>query len=315
MTDFEDKKIAVLGGGTGIFSVLTGLKKHPVDLTAIVSMADNGGSSGILREEFGVLPPGDIRRALVALSESEELLCDLFAYRFKEGELEGHNFGNLFLTALSKMERSFQQGVKRAMTLLNVKGEVIPVSTEDAQLHAELEDGQVIKGETNIDVPKHDGNLKIKRVFLKPECTINNRAKTALKKADAIVIGPGDLYTSVVPNLLVQGVPKAINNSSATKIYICNLMTKFGETNGFSASDFIDIIKKYLKGDLDYVLINNKKPSRERIKKYEQEGAEFVSHQQLKGQPFEVIKRDLIRESGYIRHDPDKTARTILGIL
>src|SRR6056297_2640265 len=271
----REKKIAVIGGGTGIYSVLTGLKKQSVELSAIVSMADNGGSTGVLREEFGVLPPGDIRRALVALSESEELLCELFNYRFEKGSLEGHNFGNLFLTALSEMEGSFQQGVEQAMTLLNVKGKVLPVTTEDAQLHAELENGQVIKGETNIDVPKHDGNLKIERVFLKPECSINPKAKKNLKEADVIVIGPGDLYTSIVPNLLVDGVPEVIKGSNADVVYICNLMTKFGETNGFKASDFIDTVKKYLQQTPDYVLINSKKPSSERIKKYEQEGAEF----------------------------------------
>lgn len=304
------KKIAVVGGGTGIFSVLTGLKNYPVQLSAIVSMADSGGSSGVLREEFGVLPPGDIRRALVALSDSEQLLCELFNFRFQRGELEGHNFGNLLLTALSKMEGDFQRGVERAMALLNVEGEVIPVTTEDAQLHAELENGQIIKGETNIDVPRHDGDLKIERVFLEPECNVNSKAEQALREADAIVIGPGDLYTSIVPNLLVQGVPEAINGSSATKIYVCNLMTKFGETNGFEASDFVKVIKRYLQ-QLDYVLINSRRPSKERIKKYEQEGAEFVERGRLEGS-FEVIEKNLIRNSGYIRHEPNKTAKVIL---
>jgi len=306
-------KIAVIGGGTGAFSVLTGLKKHSVELSAIVSMADNGGSTGVLREEFGVLPPGDIRRALVALSESEELLCDLFNYRFEEGSLEGHSFGNLFLTALSKMEGDFQKGVEQAMTLLNVQGKVLPVTTDNAQLHAELEDGRIIKGESNIDVPKHDGSLKIERVFLKPDCKINPKAQKELKKADAIVIGPGDLYTSIVPNLLVKGVSEVIEKSSAEKIYICNLMTKYGETNNFTASDFIGIIEKHLES-LDHVLINNKKPAEERIKKYEKEGAEFVTYHQLKGS-FQIIKEDLIRDSGYIRHDPEKTAQAILNIL
>lgn len=308
----SEKKIAVIGGGTGIYSVLTGLKKQPVKLSAIVSMADNGGSTGVLREEFGVLPPGDIRRALVALSESEELLCDLFNYRFKEGSLEGHNFGNLFLTALSKMEDDFQRGVEQAMTLLNVQGKVLPVTTEDTQLHAELENGKVINGETNIDVPKHDGNLKIEETFLKPECSINPKAKKNLKEADAIVVGPGDLYTSIVPNLLVEGVPEAIEESSADKFYVCNLMTKFGETNGFTASDFVKVIKNHLQS-LDYVLVNDKKPSEERIKEYEEEKAEFVTYEQLKEQDFKIIKEDLIRESGYIRHDPQKTAKVIFN--
>ncbi|MEF8847170.1 MAG: gluconeogenesis factor YvcK family protein [Candidatus Paceibacterota bacterium] len=306
------KKIAVIGGGTGIYSVLTGLKKHPVDISAIVTMADSGGSTGVLREEFGILPPGDIRRALVALSESEELLCDLFTYRFKKGNIEGHSFGNLFLTALSKLEGDFQQGIQQAMKLLNVKGKVIPVTTEDVDLFAELENGQVIEGEANIDTPQHDASLKIEKVFLKPEAEINPRAEQALKDANAIIIGPGDLYTSIIPNLLVKGVPEAIKASKADKFYICNLMTKHGETHGFSASDFVNTIKDYLEGDVDYVLVNNKRPSSERIEEYEQEGAEFVDSPGLKG-PFKIIKEDLIRGSGYIRHDPEKTAQVILN--
>lgn len=305
------KKIAVIGGGTGIYSILTGLKKHPVDISAIVTMADSGGSTGVLREEFGVLPPGDIRRALVALSDSEELLCRLFTYRFQEGELEGHNFGNLFLTALSKTEEDFQKGVEQAMKLLNVKGKVVPVTTDDINLCAELENGEIVEGEANIDVPQHDGSLKIERAFLKPQGKINSKAEKELKGADAIVIGPGDLYTSIIPNLLVEGVPEAIKGSKAEKFYICNLMTKHGETNGFVASDFVKVIKEYLKGDLDYVLINNEKPSPERIEKYEKEGAKFVNSKNLKGH-FKVIKEDLIRDSGYIRHDPEKTAKLIL---
>jgi len=313
----ESKNIAVIGGGTGIFSVLSGLKEYEdINLSAIVSMADDGGSTGVLRENFGVLPPGDIRRALIALSQSQELLCDLFTYRFKNGNVRGHNFGNLFITALSKMEGDFEKGLKKASTLLNVKGEVIPVTLGDTRLCAELENGQVIKGETNIDIPKHDGNLKIKKAYLKPPCKINPNAKKSILKADLIIIGPGDLYTSVIPNLVVEGIPEVIKKSKAKTLYFCNLMTKFGETNNFNASDFVKVIEEYLgKRVLDYVVVNNNRPSQARIKKYEKENAEFVEKNGMKDKNFKVIEADLIRDSGYVRHDPQKTAKVAMNLL
>jgi len=314
----KNKKIVVIGGGTGIFTVLFGLKKYPLQLSAIISMADSGGSTKILREEFGILPPGDVRRALVALSQSEKLLSDLFNYRFNEGRLNGHNFGNLLITALERIEGNFEKAIEKAGKILNIKGEVIPVTLKNTNLYALLEDGQIIEGETNIDIPKHDPNLKIKKVYLKPQAKANKKAKSAILNADLVVIGPGDLYTSIIPNLLVEGVPEAIKKSRAKKVFICNLMTKLGETNNFTGSDFIKEIEKYLKGKLlDYVIFNNKKPSPNRIAKYEKEGAAFVKcdKNNFKGKKLKIIRGNLLRKKGFIRHDPQKLAKVITRVL
>ncbi|MCD6528301.1 YvcK family protein, partial [bacterium] len=235
------KKIVVIGGGTGTFTVLCGLKKYSfVDLSAIVSMADDGGSTKILREEFGILPPGSVRPALVALSHSEKLVADLFNYRFSQGSLKGHNLGNLLITALTKMSGSFEKAINLAGRLLNIKGEVIPSTFTNACLFAQLENGKIIKGETNIDIPKHNGNLKIKKVWLEPSCQPNPQALKKISLAHLIIIGPGDLFSSIIPNLLVKGIPEAIKRSGAKKIFICNLMTKFGETTNFKGKDFVE---------------------------------------------------------------------------
>jgi len=324
----KDKNIVVIGGGTGCFTVLSGLKRYPVNLSAIVSMADSGGSTKILREEFGILPPGDIRRALVALSRSEKLMSDLFNYRFNEGHLSGHNFGNILITALERIKGSFEEAIEEAGRILNIKGEVVPVTLQNSHLYATLENGQIIKGEDNIDVPKHDATLKIKKVYLKPKAKANKKAKSAILRADLIVIGPGDLYTSVIPNLLVKGIPEAIRKSKAKKVYVCNLMTKLGETNKFCAPDFIEEIEKYLGRDartsreaggpvrgkfLDYVIINNRKPASVRVAKYEKEGAVFVKCNNKRNK-IKFIKGNFLRKKGFIRHDPNKLAKVIMRI-
>lgn len=315
----KNKNIVVIGGGTGIFSVLTALKNKKYNLSVIVSMADDGGSSGILREEFGILPPGDVRRALVALSQSPKILTDLFNFRFEEGmNLKGHNLGNLLITALERMTGSFEKALFEIRKILNVKGNVIPVTLDNSRLYAELENGLIIKGETNIDIPKHNGNLKIKRVFLKPKSKINPVAEAVLLKADFIILGPGDLYTSIIPNLLVKNVFQNIKKSKAKKIYIVNLMTKFGETNHFKASDFIKTIEKYLgKKVLDYVLINTKRPDEERLREYAAENAEFVEYNKndLKKFNYKFIYGNFLRSSGFLRHDPNKLAKSLIKII
>ncbi|MDP3710773.1 MAG: YvcK family protein [bacterium] len=309
-------KIVVIGGGTGAFGVLTGLKNYPVDLTAVISMADDGGSTGVLREEFGILPPGDIRRALVAMSHSDnQLMAELFNYRFGQGGLKDHNFGNIMLTALERMTGNFEMAVERAGHVLGVKGSILPVTLDNVRLAAELEDGSVVNGESNIDVPRHDGSKKIKKVFLKPEGKINPRAKKAVLEADLIVFGPGDLYTSVVPNLLIKGMREAVSRSKATKVYIINIMTKWGETNGFAADNFINTIEMYLgKSKLDYAILNTKKPSIARLKKYEKEGAEFVETKAIMKKPT-LIMGNFLRSSGFVRHDPDSLAKTIISLI
>ncbi len=312
------KNIVVIGGGTGVYTVLSGLKKYPVNLSAIVTMADSGGSSRILREDFGILPPGDVRRALVALSRSEKLLADLFSYRFKKGGLAGHSFGNLLITALERIKGDFEKAIEEAGKILNIKGEVIPVTLGNTNLCAILENGQIIEGENNIDVPKHSPNLKIEKVYLKPQAKINPRARSTILKADLIIIGPGDLYTSIIPNLLVKSISQAIKKSKAKKVYICNLMTKLGETNNFTGSDFIKEVEKYLGGKfLDYVIFNNKRPPSARVVKYEKEGAVFVkcNKDNFKNKKIKVIKGDFLRKKGFIRHDPNKLTKTLLKII
>lgn len=310
----QNRNIVVIGGATGIFQVLTGLKKHPVNLSAIVTMADDGGSTGRLRSDLGVLPPGDIRRTLIALSHSEKHWLDLFNYRFVKGELCDHNFGNIFLSALEQATGSFEKAIELAGTLLNIKGKVIPVTLENVKLHAILEDGREIIGETNIDIPKHNGHLKIKNVFLKPHPKANEKAVAAIKKADLIVIGPGDLFTSIIPNLLVGGIPEAIKKSKAKKVYIANLMTKYGETTNFKLSDFVEELEKYLGGGvLDYILYNSEKPDDARLKKYGKENS-VLAENDLMNSSIKIIEADLITKKGFIRHDPDKTANAILKL-
>lgn len=313
------KRVVVIGGGTGVYTVLSGLKEFPYYLTAIVSMADNGGSTGVLREEFGVLPPGDIRRALIALSDSDIMLAKLFNYRFEEGNsFSGHSLGNLLITALERITGSFDQAIKEAVRILNVKGDVIPVTLQDVELVAELENGEIIKGETNIDVPKHDGHLQIKKVYLDPPVKANPDAVKAIESADAIILGPGDIYTSIVPNLLVDDIVGHINRSKAKKIYVVNVMTKFGETNNFQASDFVNEIEKYLgEGSLDYCVINTNKPTADLLERYEQERDEFVAFDEENFSDIKatVVSGDLIRQGQFVRHDSSKLALMLADII
>lgn len=318
MRGFKSKtpKVVVIGGGTGVFTALSGLKKYPVDLTAVISMSDDGGSTGVLREEFGILPPGDIRRAIVAMAHSNHrLLADLFNYRFEEGGLKGHTFGNIMLTALERLTGSFETAVDEAGRLLGVCGQVLPVTLDSVRLVAELENGTEIRGETNIDIPKHDGNLAIKKVWLEPKACANIRVLRAIHEADLIALGPGDLYSSIIPNLLVRGIPEAIQRSRAKKIYTVSLMTKWGETNGFVAADFISAVEKYLgKNVLDYVIVNTKHPSPTRLKLYEAESSQFVAADELGEKPVPILG-DFLRRRGFIRHDPDKLAKVLVSLI
>lgn len=309
-------RIVVIGGGTGAFTVLAGLKKYPVRLTAIVSMADDGGSTGILREEFGILPPGDIRRALVALSRADsKLMLQLFNYRFAEGGLNGHSMGNLLLTSLDRITGSFEKAVQGASNLLRVEGAVYPVTLDNVKLMAKLEDGSIIHGETNIDIPKHDGNLEIEQLWLEPTGRIYKKAREALMQADLIVLGPGDLYTSIIPNLLVNGMAETLRMSTAKKIYVANIMTKWGETHGFTVGDFVRTMEKYLgTGVLDYVFVNTKRPGRNRLERYEKEFAEFVEMGDIPEGP-RVVCRQFLRPRTFVRHDPEKIAQAIISLI
>lgn len=313
------KSVVVIGGGTGTFVVLSALRDYPVRLTAIVTMADSGGSTGRLRDQYGVLPPGDIRRALVALSDAPQTLRELFNYRFETGDLKDHNFGNIFLTALEKTTGSFGKAVKEAARVLNINGEVIPVTLDNINLFAELDDGTIIRGETNIDIPKHNPEIPIKRLWLDPPARINSEARRAILEANMIVVGPGDIKTSLVPNLLVKGVVEAIRKSKTIKVYVCNLMTKYGETHNFLAWDFVEEIEKYLgQGILDYAVFNRKKPPTHVLRRYRKEKAFFVDPSRLdlhRCKPH-VILADLLEPGRFIRHDPrKKLAKVLLSLI
>lgn len=315
------QKIVVIGGGTGSYNVLRGLKRYTDELTAIVTMFDSGGSTGILRDEFGVLPPGDVRRCLLALSDEKKqnkLLRDLFTYRFdKGGGLSGHSFGNLFLTALKDVTGSDIEAIEAASSILNIKGKVLPVTLDKTNLSAELEDGTIIHSETNIDIPKHDGKLRIKRIFLDNQVSVYPEVLDAIKDADKIVIGPGDLYTSILPNLLVSGVSEALRFSKAKKIYVCNLMTKFGETHDFKASDFVKSIIQHLGEDvLDYAICNVRKGSEDITDRYAKEKAYpvVVDADAIRNLGITLLEGDLILEPDLIRHDPIKLANMIMKI-
>ncbi len=312
------KKVVVIGGGTGTYNVLKGLKNFYLDLTAVVTMADDGGSTGRLIDEYGVLPPGDVRRCLVALSNSDETMKKLFQYRFDKGSLSGHSFGNIFLTSLREVLGNDTLAIKEASKILKIRGEVLPVTLSKVRLCAELEDGQLIVGETNIDVPKHNPNLKIKKVFLTPRATANEEVIRKIEEADMIVIGPGDLYTSIIPNILADKLPEAIKNSKAKKVYVCNLMTKHGETDGFSVSDFVFELEKYLGKDvLDFVLYNPSNHNKRLIKKYEFEKAFPVLEDRRNFSNFNAkfIKKQISTEKSLVRHDAEKLARALVEII
>ncbi len=310
------KKVLTIGGGTGSYVVLRGLKNFPLDLTAVVSMFDSGGSSGILRDEFGVLPPGDVRRCLLALSEGKraEILRQLFNYRFEDGNsLKGHSFGNLLLVALTALYGSDIEAIRQASKLLDLKGKVLPVTLDKADLRVVLEDGTEVVGETNIDIPQFDGNLRIKEISLQPAATIYEETASAIQEADLIVIGPGDLYTSVVPNLLVKGMPEALKASKAKKVAVCNLMTKWGETHGYVASDFVRELLHYSGLEkFDYVICNTEGMDPKLVAAYEQE-KKYPLHcdEKLSQYTDKVITGDFFSEADIARHDSDKIAKTI----
>jgi uncharacterized cofD-like protein len=300
--------------------LLRGLKKHPVRLTAIVSMADDGGSTGALRDQYGALPAGDIRRALVALSESSKTLRELFAFRFSKGDLHNHSFGNIFLAALEKITGNFSKSVDEASRILNVHGDVVPVTLGNVRLVARLANGHIIRGEHNIDVPKKGfSGAPIKDIWLSPAAKINPKAVSAIRSADMIVIGPGDMYTSIIPNFLVSGVPQALWRCRAKKVYVGSLMTKFGETHSFEAQDFISEVERYAgKGALDVVIFNKKRPSPAALRRYAAKRSKFVNPSALPkfAKKPRIILANLLKEENFlVRHDEKKLARFLLSLL
>ena len=310
------KNIVTIGGGTGSYTLLIGLKQY-VRPTAIVSMMDSGGSSGELRDEYGVLPAGDITRCILALSKETEFTKEFYNYREPNGSFKGHTVRNIFFTMLynfvkSRKESDYDSVLKWVHDFFKVKGKVCPVTHDSSTLCCKLENDQIIKGETNIDIPKHNSTLRIKDLYVEPDAFAYIGSLEEIQKADAIIIGPGDLYTSILPNFLVKGINEEIRESKAKKIYVCNLMTKNGETNNFKASDFLSEIEKYLGRDIiDYVICNNNKPNDEILKKYKEENKEFVECDL----EHRVVKEDLLNEKDILRHEPNKLAKTIIGLL
>jgi len=299
--------------------VLRALRRHlspTCRLTAVVTAADNGGSSGALREQYGVLPPGDIRNCMIALSEDEHLMSRLFRFRFNsEGGLHNHSFGNLFLTAMASITRDFAEAVRLTSEVLAIKGVIYPSTNSNVRLRAELEDGSWAEGETRITASRQ----QIRRVQLDPpDAHPLPDALEAILAADLITIGPGSLFTSLIPNMLVNQVISAVRASKATKVYIQNIMTQPGETDGYSAADHVDALAKHCDGILfPNILLNNGIPSAEILKKYSAENAALVEidRDRLHSLNLNLVERDLLAQDGVIRHDPDRLAQAVLEFL
>jgi uncharacterized cofD-like protein len=307
-------KIVVIGGGTGISMLLRGLKDFTSNLTAIVTVADDGGSSGRLRGDLGILPPGDIRNCLVALADKEPLMEELLQYRFSTGELAGHSMGNLLLAALTDMTGGFDQAVRSMSKVLALRGQVLPATLSDVTLCAELTDGRMVQGESKIS----STTGTIKRIYLKPSrCLPLDGALLAIAEADAIVLGPGSLFTSLIPNLLVRGIPEALTKTRAIKIYVCNVMTQTGETDGFTASSHLKAIVAHAGNFLDYMILNTGRVPLRLRARYRQGGAEPVTADisEIEKLGVEAIGTDLIYRTELVRHHPEKLAGTILRLI
>ena len=312
-----------MGGGTGNFVVLRGLKNYDLSLTAVVSMADDGGSTGVLRDELGVLPPGDVRQCLVALSNSSRLMRSLINYRFENGGLEGHSFGNLLLSALEKVTGSFEKAVEEVGRILYIKGKVIPVTTHQVRLKMILRNRQILEGEKEIYLSE-EIDKGYDSIFLEPYAKANPNAISAIMQADLIVMGPGGFHTSIIPNLLVEGVTQALKETSAKKVFICNLMNRKGQTTGYKVSDYHKEITRYIGEDIfDYILVNNQKPEKILIDKYSEEGDlvendmkdERVINAPLLGEIGKKNQNDVLLTRNLIRHNSKQVTKEIMKIV
>lgn len=309
-------KIVAIGGGTGLSVLLHGLKQYTSNITAIVTVADDGGSSGKLRKQFDILPPGDIRNCLVALADAEPLMQQLFQFRFEEGsDLAGHNFGNLFITAMTKVVGDFDMAIKESSKVLAIRGHVVPSTLKRVTLVAEHRDGARTFGETRIS----RSTSPIARVYLRPEdCFPTPAALEAIAAADMIILGPGSLYTSVLPNLIIKQIPEAIRASDAIKIYICNVMTQSGETDSYGAADHVQAIKEHAgEGMIDYCLVNTGTIPEPFLDKYRRENAVPVvaDVERIQAMGINVLTENMVSAVDYVRHDSDKIARKIIDMV
>ena len=310
-------KIVVIGGGTGLSTMLRGLKHYTSNVTAIVTVGDDGGGSGILREDLGILPPGDIRNCILALANTEPLMNELLQYRFNDGRLKGQSFGNLFLAAMDGISDNFEAAVQKMSSVLAVTGKVLPVTLDDMKLIAELENGNIVEGESIIPDEVIKQKSKIKNLKIEPE-----KAKPlldalmAISEADAIVMGPGSLYTSIIPNLLVEDIAECINKSDAIKIYISNVMTQPGETDDFTVSDHIKTLMKYSgKNSVEYVIANNGTIPKDIEERYLSEGSKLVEldYDNIKDLGVKVVETDLVKiTKGYVKHDSEYLAQVLM---
>jgi len=305
------KKITVIGGGTGAYVVLSGLKDENINLGAIVNMTDSGGSTGRLRDQLGVLPPGDLRQCLVALSDAPDLWRRLFLYRFDSGDFAGHNFGNILLSALEKVSSDYNEVIRTASYVLKTKGDVIPVTVKKSHLCAEYQNGKILKGEGKIDDNTEDYG-RITRAFLQPNTEPNPLAIKRLMESDFIIISPGDLYTSIIPVLLVNEIARTICKSNAKVLYIMNLMTKRGQTTQYKASDHVNELKKYLGKSPDWVVVNNGVIPRDIMTWYLDHQEESVKNDLGVHNDFMVIKADIVDRNTTIQNKADKLTRSIL---
>ncbi|MGL5649256.1 MAG: gluconeogenesis factor YvcK family protein [Clostridium sp.] len=313
----KGSKIVVIGGGTGLSTMLRGLKYYTSNITAIVTVGDDGGGSGDLREDLGILPPGDIRNCILALADTEPLMEDLLQYRFIDGRLKGQSFGNLFLAAMDGVSENFEDAVRKMSSVLAVTGKVLPVTLDDMQLIAYLENGNKVIGESNIPEEAKKQNSRIKKLMINPtNAKPLEGAIKAIQEADAIVMGPGSLYTSILPNLLVKGISENIRRSSALKIYISNVMTQPGETDNFNVSDHIKILRKYCGKDIvNCVIANTGAISHEMREKYKAKNSDYVNidYKKLEDMGVELVEKNVIRtKNGTIKHDSDYLAQVLI---
>lgn len=316
-------RVVILGGGTGLSVLLRGLKNHTSNITAVVTVADDGGGSGVLRSDLGMLPPGDIRSCILALADTEPTMEKLIQYRFTEGDLKGQSFGNLFIAAMNGIYDNFELAIKEMSNVLAVSGKVLPMTLEDVTLFAKLKNGKTVKGESNIPLINGKVNSEIDYVFLKPEESFPlEETIEEIKRADIILLGPGSLYTSVIPNLMIKGIVEELEKSSADKVYIANVMTQPGETDNYSVKDHISAILKHSSEDIiDHVIVNNEKLPLEIFEKYSFDGSEPVlltkeDEKFLKSNNINIIEDNLIDiKNEYIRHDTVELSRIIVELV
>jgi len=321
--------VVVMGGGTGTFTVLSGLRAYSdLDLSAIVTMADDGGSTGRLRDEYGVLPPGDLRQSLVALSDAPQIMRKLFSFRYSHGDLRGHSFGNIFLSTLEHMIGDVNRALDIAGEILKIRGSVIPVTLDKIRLIAELGNGKRLQGEQALTNCRLVSHLGLTRIRLVPHAKANPKALAAIKLADLIIVGPGNFYSSIVPNFLVAGIAPALRRSKAKKIFVANLMNREGQTDGFTVATYIATLEKLAGGTkiFDAVLYNTRRPSEALVRRYADEG-EPVERGAREALSRPIIGKDILAQDLYkptegdilqrtlIRHDPTKLAKVLYGML